>query len=61
MIYALTKTRSKECFCSDKHCDKIITRNEWAYTSSKKPWCLTHGRMENQYHDVGMLRPAGNC
>ena len=58
MKHKLTKTRKKECNCSNKHCKNMITRNEWAYTSSKRKYCAPCGLLENQYADEGMARPA---
>jgi len=36
----------------------MITRNEWAYTSSKRKYCAPCGLLENQYADEGMARPV---
>ena len=58
MLYRITKTRKCGSKCSIKHCGKEITRNEWAYTSSKKHFCGSCGHLENQYADEGMARPA---
>ena len=58
MLYRITKTRKCGSKCSIKHCGKEITRNEWAYTSSKKHYCGSCGHLENQYADEGMARPA---
>jgi len=44
--------------CSNEHCDRVITQSEWAYTSTKRPWCASCGRLENQYANEGMYRPA---
>jgi hypothetical protein len=59
MIYKLTKTRKESCKCSNKYCDKFISRSEWAYTSSKlRDFCASCGKMENDYANEGMERPA---
>ena len=59
MLYRITKTRKCGSKCSIKHCGKEITRNEWAYTSSKKHFCGSCGRLENQYDNKVMDRPPG--
>jgi len=58
MKYKITRRRKKESDCSIKTCDKEITKDEWAYTSSKRHFCGSCGRLENQYADEGMARPA---
>jgi len=59
MLYRITKTRKCGSKCSIKHCGKEITRNEWAYTSSKKHYCGSCGHLENQYDADVMDRPPG--
>ena len=57
MKYKITRSRKDPCVCSDKHCDHVISKVEWAYTSSKKPLCASHGKLENDYANDGMNRP----
>jgi len=58
MKYKITKRRKEPCDCSNQYCDKEITTDEWAYTSSPKPLCGSCGRLENQYDNDLMKRPA---
>ena len=56
MIYALADSRQYNPSCYT--CDKLITRSETAHTKDKRKFCYSCGRMENQYANEGMYRPA---
>jgi len=55
MKYALTKTRKQGCDCYT--CNKHITKVEYAYTSTKRKFCGSCGKLENDYDNDGMNRP----
>ena len=55
MKYKLTRSRKEGCDCYT--CNKSITKVEYAYTSTKRKYCGSCGKMENDYSNVGMNRP----
>jgi len=55
MIYAITYRRKNSCDCYA--CNKRITKVEYAYTSSKRKFCGSCGKLENDYDNDGMMRP----
>jgi hypothetical protein len=57
-IYRISKSRKQSSQCTNRYCNKFISRSEWAYTSSPKPLCASCGHLENQYQNEGMERPA---
>ena len=56
MKYSIADSRQYNPSCYT--CDKLITRSEKAHTRGKRKYCFSCGRMENQYADEGMYRPA---
>lgn len=58
MKYQISYKRKGDHTCSNKYCDKVITQSEWAYTSTKRSWCASCGRLENQYANEGFARPV---
>ena len=57
MKYKLSMYRPFNPICYT--CDRVITRNEPAYTSDpRRKFCASCGKMENDYDNKGMERPV---
>lgn len=52
----MTDSRKYNCDCCQ--CNQSICQSDKAYTNTKRKYCASCGRLENQYDDKGMERPV---